>query len=70
MTEIVVHEVGMHDGLQFEKQTISTEQKIRWLEASRILGRSLPGTVSRIGPIKAQAPQGSEPATRKSVPDC
>jgi hydroxymethylglutaryl-CoA lyase len=30
---IVLHEVGMRDGLQIEKQTVATERKISWLEA-------------------------------------
>jgi hydroxymethylglutaryl-CoA lyase len=34
-TEIVVHEVGLRDGLQMEKQVVPTEQKIAWAEALR-----------------------------------
>ena len=30
---VVVHEVGMRDGLQMEKQVVPTEQKIAWIEA-------------------------------------
>ena len=33
MAEIVLHEVGMRDGLQIEKQAVPTEQKIGWIEA-------------------------------------
>ncbi len=33
MAMIVLHEIGMRDGLQIEKQTVPTEQKIRWIEA-------------------------------------
>ena len=29
---IIVHEVGMRDGLQVEKQVVPTEQKIAWIE--------------------------------------
>jgi len=32
-TEIVIHEVGLRDGLQMEKQVVPTEQKIAWAEA-------------------------------------
>ena len=32
MTEIVLHEMGIRDGLQIEKQVVPTEQKIRWIE--------------------------------------
>jgi hydroxymethylglutaryl-CoA lyase len=30
---LVLHEVGMRDGLQMEKQVVPTEQKIAWIEA-------------------------------------
>ena len=32
MARIVLHEVGMRDGLQIERQIVPTEQKIRWIE--------------------------------------
>lgn len=32
MNQIIVHEVGMRDGLQMEKQTVPTEQKIKWIQ--------------------------------------
>jgi hydroxymethylglutaryl-CoA lyase len=31
--DIVIHEVGLRDGLQMEKQVVPTEQKIAWAEA-------------------------------------
>ena len=31
--QIFVHEVGLRDGLQMEKQVVPTEQKIAWIEA-------------------------------------
>jgi hydroxymethylglutaryl-CoA lyase len=33
MTELVLHEVGMRDGLQIEEATVPTEQKIKWIQA-------------------------------------
>ncbi len=33
MNNIVIHEVGLRDGLQMEKQVVPTDQKIRWAEA-------------------------------------
>ncbi len=33
MNALVVHEVGLRDGLQMEKQVVPTERKIRWIEA-------------------------------------
>ena len=32
MKPIIIHEVGMRDGLQMEKQTVPLEQKIAWIE--------------------------------------
>ncbi len=32
MDELVLHEVGLRDGLQIEKRTVPTEQKIGWVE--------------------------------------
>jgi hydroxymethylglutaryl-CoA lyase len=39
MTNIVLHEIGMRDGLQIEKRVVPTEQKLAWIEkliASRV----------------------------------
>jgi hydroxymethylglutaryl-CoA lyase len=36
--EIVIHEVGMRDGLQVEKAVVPTEQKIRWIETLILSG--------------------------------
>ncbi len=33
MAEIFIHEVGLRDGLQIEKQPVPTEQKIKWIDA-------------------------------------
>jgi hydroxymethylglutaryl-CoA lyase len=33
MSEIIIHEVGPRDGLQIEKATVPTEQKIKWIDA-------------------------------------
>jgi hydroxymethylglutaryl-CoA lyase len=33
MKEMVVHEVGMRDGLQMEEQVVPTEQKTAWIES-------------------------------------
>jgi hydroxymethylglutaryl-CoA lyase len=32
MTKVVIHEVGLRDGLQVEKTTVPLEEKIRWVE--------------------------------------
>ncbi|MBP1633756.1 MAG: hydroxymethylglutaryl-CoA lyase [Acidobacteria bacterium] len=33
MSQIILHEVGLRDGLQIEKATVPTEQKIAWIRA-------------------------------------
>jgi len=33
MTPIVLHEVGLRDGLQMEKQVVPMEQKLKWIES-------------------------------------
>jgi hydroxymethylglutaryl-CoA lyase len=33
MNEIIIHEVGLRDGLQIEKQTVPLEKKIEWVDA-------------------------------------
>ena len=33
MSELIIHEVGPRDGLQIEKTTVPTEQKIAWIDA-------------------------------------
>jgi len=33
MTDLILHDVGMRDGLQIEKATVPTEQKIKWIDA-------------------------------------
>ncbi|HEY3384085.1 MAG TPA: hydroxymethylglutaryl-CoA lyase [Vicinamibacterales bacterium] len=33
MSDIIIHEVGPRDGLQIEKTTVPTEQKIAWIES-------------------------------------
>jgi hydroxymethylglutaryl-CoA lyase len=33
MTDLILHEVGMRDGLQIEEAIVPTEQKIKWIEA-------------------------------------
>jgi hydroxymethylglutaryl-CoA lyase len=33
MNDLILHDVGLRDGLQIEKATVPTEQKIKWIEA-------------------------------------
>jgi len=39
MDSILLHEVGLRDGLQMEKQSVPLEQKIRWIE--RLIGSGI-----------------------------
>src|SRR3989337_1658579 len=32
MSQSIIHEVGLRDGLQMEKQTVPMEQKIKWID--------------------------------------
>jgi hydroxymethylglutaryl-CoA lyase len=38
MTQIVIHEVGMRDGLQMEERVVPTEQKTAWIESLLLTG--------------------------------
>ncbi len=33
MNDIIIHEVGLRDGLQMEKQVVPFGQKVKWTEA-------------------------------------
>jgi hydroxymethylglutaryl-CoA lyase len=41
MSEIILHDVGLRDGLQIEKTTVPTGQKIAWVEALAAAGVDL-----------------------------
>ncbi|MDP3684574.1 MAG: hydroxymethylglutaryl-CoA lyase, partial [Ignavibacteria bacterium] len=32
MNKLIIHEVGMRDGLQAENEVVATEQKIKWIK--------------------------------------
>ena len=38
MTQIIIHEVGLRDGLQMEQQTVPLEQKTAWVEGLMAAG--------------------------------
>jgi len=38
MAKIIIHEVGMRDGLQAEKEVVPTEQKIKWINELALTG--------------------------------
>jgi len=52
MTEIVIHEVGLRDGLQMEQQVVSTEQKVRWIESLLESGVDIIQLGSFVHPLK------------------
>jgi hydroxymethylglutaryl-CoA lyase len=52
MSQIIVHEVGLRDGLQMEQQTVPVEQKIAWIEAMMSAGIDLIQIGSFVHPVK------------------
>lgn len=52
MTDILLHEVGLRDGLQMEKQVVPTEQKIAWAEALLATGVDVVQLGSFVHPVK------------------
>jgi len=52
MNPIILHEVGLRDGLQMEKQTVPMEQKIAWVDALIAAGVDIIQIGSFVHPIK------------------
>ncbi len=52
MNNIVLHEVGLRDGLQMEKQVVATEQKIKWTEKLMESGVEIIQLGSFVHPVK------------------
>jgi len=52
INELIIHEVGMRDGLQMEKQTVPTEQKLKWIEAMVDTGVDIIQVGSFVNPSK------------------
>jgi hydroxymethylglutaryl-CoA lyase len=52
MNNIVLHEVGLRDGLQMEKQVVATEQKIKWTEKLIEAGVEIVQLGSFVHPVK------------------
>jgi hydroxymethylglutaryl-CoA lyase len=52
MDPLVLHEVGLRDGLQMEKQVVATEQKIAWIEALLRSGVDIVQLGSFVHPVK------------------
>jgi len=50
--KIVLHEVGLRDGLQAEKQVVPLEQKLRWTEALLAAGLDIIQLGSFVHPVK------------------
>ncbi len=55
MSEIIVHEVGLRDGLQVEREIVPTEQKIRWIETLIHSGLDIIQVGSFVHPEKVPA---------------
>ena len=52
MKDLVLHEVGLRDGLQMEKQTVPTEQKLAWIESLLGTGIDILQLGSFVHPVK------------------
>lgn len=52
MSEIMIHEVGLRDGLQIEKQTVPLEKKIEWVETLLGAGIAMVQLGSFVNPEK------------------
>lgn len=50
--DVIIHEVGMRDGLQMEKQTVSTQQKLKWIQAMVDTGVDIIQVGSFVNPSK------------------
>lgn len=51
-SEMLIHEVGMRDGLQMEKETVPTEQKLTWIEGMFNTGVDIVQVGSFVNPVK------------------
>jgi hydroxymethylglutaryl-CoA lyase len=52
MEKVIIHEVGMRDGLQVERQTVPTETKIKWLDELIKTGIDIIQVGSFVPPVK------------------
>jgi hydroxymethylglutaryl-CoA lyase len=52
MKRVILHEVGMRDGLQMERQIVPTDQKIRWIDALAEAGVDIVQVGSFVHPEK------------------
>lgn len=52
MHEVIIHEVGLRDGLQMEKQVIPTEQKLQWARRLAAAGVDIVQVGSFVHPEK------------------
>lgn len=52
MAEIIIHEVGMRDGLQMEKQTVPMEKKLEWIDGIMKSGIDIIQVGSFVHPTK------------------
>src|SRR5512136_887643 len=50
--QVILHEVGLRDGLQMEKQVVPLEQKVRWAEALLAAGVDILQLGSFVHPAK------------------
>lgn len=70
MNEILIHEVGMRDGLQMEQKIVPTEVKIKWIEQLVSSGVDIIQIGSFVHPVKVPQMADTDALVRHfSVPD-
>jgi hydroxymethylglutaryl-CoA lyase len=52
MPDVLIHEVGLRDGLQMERQVVPTEKKLAWIRALRVSGLDIVQVGSFVHPEK------------------
>lgn len=52
MTKVIIHEVGLRDGLQMEQRIVPTEQKLKWIDAILATGVDIIQVGSFVHPEK------------------
>ncbi len=68
MTEMVVHEVGLRDGLQMEQHVVPTEQKTRWIQALLESGVDIIQLGSFVHPLKVPQMADTDELFRRFPP--
>ncbi len=63
MNKILIHEVGLRDGLQAEKSSVPLDEKIRWIELARTSGIDIIQLGSFVNPEKMPQMADTDPCS-------